>query len=257
MNMTLTDELLMAHADGALEPEAAEAVALAMAADPAVAARVEAFRQTRELAAAVALPPVPDALRDSVMQIAARHAAQAQTAAAAPQAPLPAAAADNVVSLASRRQPMALWQPALAASIALALGVGIGAFGIGGSRAPVSLAALDDAAISDNLGRLASGTSADLPGGGAMMVVSTFTDGDGAVCREFEHDNGAGRAQVSVACNVAGEWDVRLAVMTGLASDTGYAPASSLAALDAYLAGMEAGAPMDATDEAAALAALR
>jgi len=261
--MTVTDEMLMAFADAALDAEQAQMVALAIADDPALAARVEVFRQTRVVASAVPLPPVPDALRERVLQMAARHAQAAAPEPAPEPAPAPAPAASpapqplsNVVPLAARRPRAPLWQPALAASIALAIGLGIGAFGFGEPGGMLHVAALDDAAIVENLGSVASGNRVTLPSGGLMTVVASFADGDGALCREFEHDRPDGRTLVSVACNAAGAWDVRLAVDTAAAGSDGYAPASSLDTLDAYLSAIEAGAPLDPAAEAEALATL-
>jgi hypothetical protein len=56
-----------------------------------------------------------------------------------------------------------------------------------------------------------------------------------------------------VACRQAEEWRVAIAIDAPAGTD-GYAPASSLAALDAFLGAIEASAPMTLDEEAAALA---
>ena len=60
---------------------------------------------------------------------------------------------------------------------------------------------------------------------------------------------------IAVACNAAGEWLISFAV-SAPGDAGGYAPASSTEALDAYLSAIEAGEPLSAEEEAAALAGL-
>ena len=69
-------------------------------------------------------------------------------------------------------------------------------------------------------------------------------------------DTAAGSSVVSVACRADGAWSVRFAVVAPV-RDGGYAPASSMEALDAYLASAGAHEPLSPADEAAALAAGR
>jgi hypothetical protein len=60
---------------------------------------------------------------------------------------------------------------------------------------------------------------------------------------------------VAVACHGGGAWDVPFTVAAGQA-DGGYAPASSLEALDAYLAAVGAGPPLEPAAEREALSAV-
>jgi hypothetical protein len=99
--------------------------------------------------------------------------------------------------------------------------------------------------------RLPAGQETRLGDGSVVRAIATFTDGAGQLCREFEVD-GSGTT-VAVACRQAEEWRVAIAIDAPAGTD-GYAPASSLAALDAFLGAIEASAPMTLDEEAAALA---
>lgn len=206
--MDITDELLMAFADGELaEPEASE-LARRIEADPDLAARVAMFRQTRDIFAKMPADPIPDALADRIRAMAE---------------PAPAS---NVVPM-RRRVP--LWQLPAAAAVALAVGLGAGLSLVpsGGT----------DLAVLDSL------PSGEAQGG--VTAVATFQTASGDLCREFEQGG-----MISVACRTEGGWQTRLAVATG---GEGYAPVSGVEALDAWLAGVEAGDPLDPEAEASAL----
>lgn len=225
--MQISDEHLMAYADGELEPEEARNVAARIAADPALADRLRLFTASREAVAGLAAPSVPDA-------VAARVRAMSQ-----------AAAAPNVVPLTPRRIG---WRLPAAASVALAVGLGLGLF------------ARPDAGAFGTVGNLAAALSTipsgsvEKVGGGTLHVISTFRDAEGTLCREFEHDGATGRRITSVACHAGDAWDMRLAVEGGGAS--GYAPVSSGDALEAWFAGTDAGPPLDPAEEAEALKGL-
>lgn len=245
MTPEIDDETLMAYADGELEPAAAASVERALAADPRLAARVDLFRRTREAVALDArrapAPPVPEALVARVRELAAD----------APATPAP-----NVLPFRAA-PPAPRWQLPLAASIALAIGLGAG-FLAGRDRVPVSglqIAALADPAVGTALGIVRSGERTMLADGSEIEAIASFRGRDGELCREFEHGR-TGRTVVAVACREAGGWNVRFAVATPAAPGTGYAPASSLETLDAYLTSTEAGQPLSPEEEAAALAGL-
>lgn len=258
------DDLLMAYADGVLDDATARDIEAAMAATPEVAARVTMFARTAELLRADAArpaPPVPEALR---ARVEATLAAARQTPAAAP-APAPAGAAilpflRRAASVQPARRGAA--RLALAASIALAVGLGAGFWagqtgkpqdGMGGLR----ITALDSPGLPATLASLPSGQVATLPNGDRIAAIASFRNGAGEFCREFEHDGADGRTLVSVACHSGADWDIRLAIAAPRADTQSYAPASSLETLDAFIATTEAGAPMTPEEEEAALGALR
>lgn len=244
--MRMDDETLMAFADGELTGEQAGAVARAVAADPALAARVDLFRKTR---AALAMPdPAADAFaaggsaaddRDAALiaQIRAAQAASAVVPAtvAVPNAPRPAPANRN-------RAPAAV-----AASLVVALGLGwwSGMFTPtptqlpAGGLSPALVAALDS---------VPSAQSRD-----GFTAIATYQTADGRLCREYET---TAPPQIAIACHEKGGWVQRFAAAE--ITDTGaYVPATGdLEALDAALADLRAGEPLPPEDEARALATL-
>jgi anti-sigma factor RsiW len=251
-----SDETLMAFADGELDAANTEAVLEAMAEDEGLAERVALLADTRRLAKAALAPaladPVPAALESRVRAMLAQAPVEIPRVSTAVHKPAPAN--DNAL----RR-----WRDmAAAACVALALGIGIGWQGSGGnsggvaspSGSPSPFAALARGDLASVLASAASGTEQNLADGARLRTIATFRANSGEVCREFELDGTDGRAVVAVACRADGAWDIRLAVASVQSGD-GYAPASSLETLDAYLRQIEAGAPMSAEEERAALAA--
>jgi anti-sigma factor RsiW len=249
--MAIDDEILMAYADGALSTEEAAKVEMAMAQDEALAERVALFADSRTAMkrAFGAAPAVPDALALKVRDMIAADATRR-----APQS--------NVIDLASRRRSVPFWQVPLAASVALAVGLFGGWLGQSGGQSGgqadsgLAIAALDDPALIGALETVASGERVTLDSGAEFAAVATFRDSAGQLCREFEHGLADG-STVVVACRGDQDWSVQFAVAGGALDSEGYAPASSLEVLDAWMSASEAGAPLSADDEAAALSALR
>ncbi len=244
MNPTeFDDATLMAYADGALEPGEARRVAEAAEADPAIAARIDMFRETGALLGALGAARPDEPLPDDLARKVERTLADARHA-------------DTVVPL---RRPGPAWRPAaLAASVALIVGaVGgiMASLSLRGPEDPApSLALLDAPGIGDALDRLPAG-SRGIAGDGEVEIISSFLTDDGAFCREFEFDRAAGGSIVSIACREDAAWTARFAMVTQGADDTGYAPASALATLDAFLSTIGAGQPLSAEEEAARLSA--
>jgi hypothetical protein len=246
-----TDEELMALADGMLEGARAAEVAAIAATDPAVAKRVEMYRQSAMLVKRVAGPladePVPDALRKSI---------EAKIAAARPASP-------NVVPF--RAKPSAPkvqrpWALPLAASIA-AVVAGVAGYSLRGGETSGALQQIAigqplPAAIAEKLAAAPSGEEMQIDGGRLRIVTSVF-DSEKALCREFEYDALAADTVIGVACRAQdSSWQTKLAIAAP-AAETGYAPASSTTAADAYLDAIGASEPLSATDEKAALESLR
>jgi anti-sigma factor RsiW len=242
-----SDEELMAYADGELAEDRAAALDLALAADDALAERLALFTETRAILADALRPmlddPVPAHLVQRVRDLAAADAA---------------AQAANVVAFPARPQAPPIWQLPIAASIALAVGFGAGLMlrGQADPDAPIQFAGTLDPALTEALDSLASGQSLTLASGARVEAIATFRSDDDAVCREFEYDHAGGTTVVSVVCHDGQDWQTRLAVAAAPADETGYAPASSMEALDAYLTATNAGATLSVEDEAAALSAL-
>jgi anti-sigma factor RsiW len=247
------DRTLMAFADGELDDETAAAVEQAMEIDDDLAGRVALFLDTRLQAKDALRPlveePVPEALGRSVQQMIDE----------AKSKPGPAAHT-SAIAAAGRTRPSPTrrpWIVPLAASLAaVVFGLGGYLIGMGGRDAPqgFAVAGLSSPALSEALGRVPSGGNAVLAGSGdRLRAVASFRDAGGALCREFEVDTAAGSSVVSVACRADGTWSVRFAVVAPVRNG-GYAPASSMEALDAYLASAGAHEPLSPADEAAALA---
>ncbi|MDO5613103.1 MAG: hypothetical protein Q4G14_07660 [Paracoccus sp. (in: a-proteobacteria)] len=243
--MQVSDEMLMAFVDGELSEAEARAVAAAIAADPAQAARADMFRATRAALSASA-PPLPT--HDDSALIARIRAAAVPTATAAASS---AAIAHPTPAPANRN-----WRPAaIAASVAAAavvFGYAAGLFGPGPVPAPGGLSAPLVAALEG----VPSGEGTVLEDG-EFTAIASYRIADGTICREYERHGAAQTAIVAVACRDNGGWSNRFATEFGQSAD-GYVPASAeIEGLDAALAEMGAGDPLDPTEETEALRALR
>jgi hypothetical protein len=230
--MDIDDDTLMALADGEIDGDEAARLHAEIEADPDLAARYALFTQTSGWVKAAALAD-PEAAVSPDLQARIR-----EMAASTPTE------TENVVPL---RRPAPRWRPvALAASLALAVGLSAGLLlAPGGSETGVPMLS---AAVQEQLGTLPSGAEAGLPDGRRVSVVASFTDSAGAFCREYESTAQGGPGYVGVACRDGAEWSLRFAVATP-SQTTGYAPASSLEALDAFYAATGASEPLSAEAE--------
>ncbi|WP_287977271.1 anti-sigma factor [Sphingomonas sp.] len=211
--MTIDDSLLMAYADGELDPIAAKRVEQAMANDPALERRVADHRALRDRMARAFSPiaeePVPDRLA--------------------------ALLTNTVVALPPRRPRVSLWWPAGAVAAGLALALGLAApwrqspgsadhaGGALGEALDTRLAAMD----------------------GDPRVLVSFRNQQGAYCRVF-----AGSARDGIACRDGEGWRLVRTTPGSHAAGTDYRQAASgdAALLNAAQA-MMAGDPLDAAGE--------
>lgn len=253
-----SDETLMAFADGELDDATALRVRAAAERDEALAKRLRLFAGTRDLLAREAdrrtSEPVPDTLLLRARQTLA--AAEAARGTGLPMRDGPTVHGRR--ASASRRT---VWWGALAASVALVAGAVGGFVAADLLREPptaggLRIALIEDPAILGALRALPSGDRARLPDGSVIAPVATFETADDALCREFEFATTGEPSVVSVACLAGSGWIVRFATtMPSGGQEPGYAPASSLDVLDAYLDLTGAGTPMSPAEEAAALKA--
>lgn len=229
--MQISDETLMALADGELAPELAREVSAAVERDPALAARLGQFTQSRQVLrdwAAQVDPPLVDPAVEAMIRAAS--ATQAKSAPA------------NL-----NRRPLA----AIAAALALAV-VGLGLYaglGDGGADGDARMAALD---------RLPSGESQALGDGSELVVIASYRNGTGEFCREYELHGGPDGPRLHLACHQDGTgWDERFSIALS-GQDGGFVPASGqIEALDDFLRETGAGGPMTDAEEQSALADLR
>lgn len=240
----LTDEILMAFADGELDEPVAAAVARVMAQDPAVARKIVEFQQSRRLTRSVfarnLVPDVPNELRAAISaQIEAY-----EMASAAGKEPRPAEA-KRIWS--SRYSPMKMALAASLAAVAVASGYVIGQHSQPGAG---RLAHLEDPLVLKELSRLESGREVELPVG-RMRVVSTYRLPNESLCREFRLQSASTTAG-AVACR-SDEWKVTFALAEP-AKGAEYVPSSGGDLVDTYLGNLGAGSPLEGEAEAKALA---
>jgi hypothetical protein len=250
-----TDEELMAYADGALDAAAMARIGRLVAADPAMQATVEMFRASRDLVrearGSLAGEPVPDQLRHSIEKMIADAGSAEPRDTVVAFRPRPGAAAPI------RQRPWAM--PIAASLIALAGGIaGYMAALSGANREAPQIAAVG-APLPDPV----STVLASKPSGsetataqGRLRVIATLRSKAGEVCREFELDGSDGQTVVGIGCGAGKGWRLDIAVAAPQTQD-GFAPASSLNAIDSYLDMIEASEPLTAEDEAAALSSVR
>ncbi len=247
----LSDEILMAFADGELDEPVAAAVAKAMVESPGIAKRVVDFQQSRRLTrsafATGSAPAVPPELYAAVSaQIRAFEAANDRVAE-------PGVVVGNFGG--ERRVRARRWSPflnlALAASVA-AVAVAVGYFA--GRQSTWStdslIAQLDHPLVRSELSRIPSGGEVELPAG-RMRVISTYRVANGSLCREFRLQASSGAAN-AVACH-KGEWNVAFAV-TGTVNPAEYIPSDGSDLTASYLQNAGAGEPLVEAAEMKALA---
>lgn len=217
----MNEETLMAYADGELAEPERRAVERALAADAALAARVEALRaQRRRMQAAfdpLLAEPVPEALQRLL------------------QPPPPVA--DLAQARAARAQRQALgWRAwgGIAAGLVVAFVVGRQS---SGPQAPVVDSPIEQA-LSIQLG-------ADV--GGPVRVALSYVDDRGRYCRAFSTADGA----AGLACRQGQGWALQALAAAPAASAGELRQAASalppalLQAVDAHIRG----APLDAEAE--------
>lgn len=223
--MSLSEETLMAYADGELNPEAAAEVETAMRDDPKIAQRIarhRALRATLQQAYAAELAlPVPDRL------LAAARAA-------------PASGVDRPTRLPR-------WGFASMAA-ALLIGIGVAFFAWRHVEAPMIQTAggarVAGGALDRGLSTLLSGES--VPGSPVRIGLS-FRAKSGDYCRAFVLVNAAS----GLACRHATRWEILALAPAPAAADSGYRTAGS-ALPEAIVAAVEArmaGEPMDRNGE--------
>jgi len=255
--MTVSDELLMAYADGELEPPQRAEVEAAIAADPELARRVEKHRALRKrfntAFDGVLMETVPERLVAAVLASPATQGSS-EGAAAAPQiADFTRTRAANDDEPATRRRWTWVEWSAMAASLVIGAVAAHVAWrspeaGPVGTQGGQLVAQADLAtALSDQL------ASEQAPGAPVQIGVS-FKSKTGEYCRTFVLDD---RAPLGgLACRQGDSWQVQVLASAAptIAGDGGYRPAGAAmppAVLNAVNQAID-GEPLDARGEAAA-----
>ncbi len=220
MTGKITEEMIMALADGELDGPEAEVVRDAIAANSALRAQFDRFQESRQLLSSgfegLLERPVPEDMRKLALE---------QTA-----------PGDAVVSLEAARARRGRLFGFDVLSQAAAAAVLIGAAALGGyqigQNEPTAdrlvLAGLlpQDNPISAALSTAPAGTSVEI-GGAEFLAVATYQIAEGQVCREFELSRD-GTGAVGLACRVDAGWQVEVAALnvTGGTKDQ-FLPASA------------------------------
>ena len=233
--MSVSDQLLMAYADGELGPQQHAAVEAAVAVDADLSARLEAHIRLRNTMSAafadVTSEPVPDRLLQASRM----------------------GEAANLVAF--RRKPTApspRWWGLSGGLIAAGLAIGI--FIGPALRSPAGTAPVGNGMLArGDLAQALDHQMASTQRGGVVRIGLTFRTGSGQVCRTFQIERSA--AAAGLACHQHEGWMVRvLAPAQSESGDSTYQTASSTTpSVVANLAqSLIFGSPMDARAEAQA-----
>jgi hypothetical protein len=246
--MTISNETLMAYADGELDAAARANVEAAMLQDPEIAERVARHRALRETMrgafSAVLNEPVPDRLIE---------AARGQSA-----APRSAVADLSVARETARRRNSAAprgWQPAAMAA-SLLLGLGLGFLAWHGPRGALIRPGVDGGLVAG--ATLAEALSTQLSDDRSAQRVAvtglSFRDKSGNYCRTFSLTGTD--ASSGLACREGADWRIEaLAQSPRAAANSGNYRAAASEDSAAIRAAVEAsidGEPLDRAGEIAA-----
>ncbi|MFN7222482.1 MAG: anti-sigma factor family protein [Paracoccaceae bacterium] len=228
----VSDDMLMALADGELMDADARRLRTRIEADPDLMERFAVFAETRAVLQAAFPPePVPQRLVQAVLAE-------------------PEAMSATVLPFARRpKMVMPAWGMALAASLVLA--VGAAGFLVGQRAAPV-LVAMGPEAAAVALATTPTGGEVTLSDGSVARALASYQT-DLGLCRLIGTDSTRAVVCRSEAPAEAG-WVVALSVTA--AQDESYLPASDLgtALIDQLLDDIGASAPLDGTAETQVLA---
>lgn len=239
----MTDEELMAYADGELSPFEAKRIEAAMAEDPVLAARVARFRAVRRALRtaydSVVSEPVPERLRALLGDVAANE---------------PIAEPTPVINLdAARDQKRARrFGPPAWAAMAASLVVGVlvgrallapqpGLLTRDGHYAGAELTRVLDT-------RLASAAENQTE---ATRIGLTFQTAQGDVCRTFSHSEDA-RVTSGLVCRDDERWAIQVAINEGAEQGEFRQAGSDAPAVLEVVDAMISGEPFDAERERAA-----
>ena len=232
----IDDAMLSAYLDGELSAQQLRDVRTALAADPALAERLEAMQRVNELvvrhAQALDASPLPSAVVDMLKADGAKPA-QAATTATVVQGPW------------QRWSRHAGVQLALAASLVLALGLTLNNL-----REPVPADLPAFAEYRQQLDTSPSGASIAVDAA-TLSSRFSFVDRNGRYCRQYQLSTATAGSE-NIACRTGAEWALIASLPVPVqATPDMYQPASSSAELNALLDTMMSGEALDLETEAA------
>jgi hypothetical protein len=216
-NLDITDEMLIAYADGELSAAERARIDATLADDANLRERLEIFTGSAGLA------------RDAYAEILDRPVPASLIAAIERAAAEPSNVTQFPKRTAEVRRFVPRWTvavPALAASLALL-------FVLKGQHdEPVRTAALSGACATANYGgvldKQPSGVPTDAGASCNVMAIASYQQSDGALCRSFEAlDTKAASASSGLACHTKKGWDlVGVAALDIKGSSDSFKPAS-------------------------------
>ena len=192
--MTITEETLMAYADGELDPAAKQAVESAMREDPQIEQRVarhKALRQRVQAAFSAELEePVPERLL-----AAATGAARPQTTKVV------------VRNVSPARRPR--WRATAAIAASVVAGAGVGFLMWGRTVSPLALSADGALVARGSLARaLSEQLAAEQSQASVVRIGVSFLAKSGDYCRTFSLSGAVSPS--GLACRRAGEWQLQV-----------------------------------------------
>ena len=239
--MSWSEDKLSAYLDGELQPEEMEQLTRDIAADTALAARLDRLAAANEtfLRAASDIDAVPLPAGVTALLAGAEKPAGAR-----------------VIPFRPRRIAAFLVEHrAIAASllcVAAAYGIGLATFGDRASEIPASNGLIASGSpLHRVLEQGASGATVRLAGGVEVKPQLTFLTTDDAFCRQYELTNTGGVVE-GIACRQDDGWRVQVASFApGQIADSDYRTAASgrSAALEAFIDANISGSPLDASQE--------
>lgn len=246
----VSDEMLIALADGELAAGEADRLHALVTADPELAERFAVLAETRFL-----LEAEGEAKQEAVPErlLAAIAAADARPAPVQPQLTVIAGGAPEKQPAAPRPAVRrAAWRLPLAASFLLMAG-GVAGYLAGrggpGAEPGIVVAGLARAVLSAALDTVASGGTVALPAG-KLRIIASHKLADGRLCREYMV-SGAGEGAPGwngIDCRDGQGWRTEFAAATP-PETAGYKPASGGALAEAFLLDRGAEGPLDPAAE--------
>lgn len=238
--MKITEEMLVAFADGELDAKDREAVMRAVAADPELGQKLAAHQRLRETLTGHFAPimeqPAPERLKALLM-----HGDESQNGNVVSLAAVRATRKERANGPAPRRW-LPAWGNVAAIAATLVLGIAVGQSMNDGSPVGVNGSGL---IARGELAKTLDTQLASIQDEGIETRIGlTFRSKDGGICRTFE-----GKALSGLACRAGGRWRFEQILPGGGAAPDYRQASAGDPRLAASVQQMIAGAPFDAHTE--------